>query len=231
MWDLGVGILADGGDAADLIGWLARPGIVGATTNPMLLERAGGTIDGLLAALAPHLAGRPISVYPVASDHDGLLRHAHRLRRRYPGLFIKVPVVDREGVPNEGLLEKLAADGQRLNVTAVHDVAQARLAEQATRSAPQRIVSVFAGRVADSGHDPVVAVAEICRALAGSRDLQVVWASSRQVFDVELARRAGCGLITIPTTILRRADSWGQDPGSMARAAVRQFEEAAGLHR
>ncbi len=226
MWDLGIGILADGGDPADLARWLAHPGIAGATTNPTLLRQAGGTLDNLLAILAPALAGRPISVYPLASGDDDLLRQADRLRGRYRGVFIKVPVVDRDGVPNGALLEKLAADGQRLNVTAVHDIPQARLAEQATRSAPQRVVSVFAGRLADSGRDPVEAVAEICQALADSRRLQVVWASSRQVFDAVLARRAGCGLITIPTGVLRRADLWGQDSVALARAAVRQFEEA-----
>jgi transaldolase len=231
MWDLGVGVLADSGDCADLIRWLAHPGIAGATTNPTLLRRSGGTVDDLLATVAPYLAGRPISVYPVASSHEDVLFRAHRLRCGYPNVFIKVPVVDRDGVPNEGLLEKLAADGQRLNVTAVHDCAQARVAEQATRAAPGRVVSVFAGRLADSGRDPTVAVAAICQALAGCRDLQVMWASSRQVFDAVLARRAGCHLITVPTSILGRADLWGHDTGTMARLAVRQFEEAAGGSR
>jgi transaldolase len=225
MWDLDVDVLADGGDCAELIRWLAHPGVKGATTNPTLLRRGGRSVEDVLATVAPHLAGRPISVYPVAAGDDELLRRADRLRAAYPNVFIKVPVVDRDGVPNDGRLGKLAADGQRLNVTAVHDIAQASLAEQATRAAPQRVVSVFAGRLADSGRDPVVAVREICRALADRRDLRVMWASSRQVYDAVLAHRAGCRLITIPTGVLGRAVIWGDDAGALARTAVRQFEE------
>ena len=226
MWDLGVSILVDSGDLADLERWLADPRIAGATTNPALLRSARRTPREFLGLIAPHLRGRPISLYPVAGSHDAVLRQAGQLRGIYPAVFIKVPVLDRRGTPNHELLEKISADGHQVNVTAVHDAGQATLAEEATRSAPRRVLSVLAGRLADSGRDPVAEVSRICRAVAG-RDCDVLWASSRQVFDVVSARRSGCALITLPAAVLDRPRLWDADPRDLTMLAVGQFEDAA----
>lgn len=224
MWDIGISILADSGDPADLIRWLEHPGIAGVTTNPSLLRNGGLGVRELLAAVAPHLNGRPASIYPVAQSHDDLLRTADDLRSVYPGVFIKVPVADRDGAPNDGLLAKIAAEGHNVNVTAVHDAEQAATAEEATRGAPRRVVSVFAGRIADSGRNPLNVTMKVCQSLAAHSDFPVIWASSRQVFDVPLAQAAGCAMITIPTAILARARVWGFSSRELTTLAVRQFE-------
>jgi transaldolase len=223
MWDIGISILADSGDSADLIRWLEHPGIAGVTTNPSLLRNGGLGGQELLAAVAPHLNGRPVSIYPVAQSHDDLLRTADDLRSVYPGVFIKVPVASRDGAPNDGLLAKMAAEGHNINVTAVHDAEQAAAAEGATRGAPRRVVSVFAGRIADSGRNPLNVTMNVCQSLAHS-DFPVIWASSRQVFDVALAQAAGCAMITIPTAILARARVWGFSSRELTSLAVQQFE-------
>ncbi len=228
VWGIGPATFVDSGDPAVLGSWLADGRVAGATTSPSLMRACGTTERTLPTELAETLGGRPVSIYPVTEDVRGLVQAAGALREIYEMVFVKVPVLSRAGTTNDKAIAALAHEGHRVNITAIHTAEQAQQAVEHVCGAAEVVLSVFAGRIADTGRDPVEVVRRVKAVAAGGGPVTVLWASTRQLFDVHLAAEAGCDIITVAPDILKRSDWWGSDLDDMARIAVEQFEIVPG---
>jgi transaldolase len=221
-------IFADGADLAGIARLAADPAIKGFTTNPTLMRAAGVTDYQAFAREAARLvAPRPLSLEVFADDFDEMAAQARWLAALGDNIHIKIPVTDTLGRSSEGLIRALVAEGVRLNITALLTVEQTVAARDALRGTPHSFVSVFAGRIADTGRDPVPVMRAALEALAGDPALQLIWASSREVYNIYQAADIGCHVITVTLDLLRKLSLEGKDLPSLSLDTVRMFRNDA----
>ena len=167
---LRVKIFGDGADVAEMAALAARPDIAGFTTNPTLMHKAGvRDYRAFARAALDVLGGKPVSFEVFADDFRGMERQAREIATWGPSVYVKIPVTDTEGRSSADLVRCLSHSGVRVNLTAVLTVEQVREAARALGGGEPSFVSIFAGRIADTGCDPVPIVAEAVRHLARPR--------------------------------------------------------------
>jgi transaldolase len=225
--DLRVKIFADGAELPGMLALYARPYIQGFTTNPTLMHKAGirdyrGFARDVLAAIPD----RPISFEVLSDDFAEMDRQAREIATWGAHVRVKIPVTDTRGASACALIRRLAHDGVKLNVTALLTLAQVREACDALRGGAPSCLSVFAGRIADTGRDPVplMAAAVEIASLAG---VELIWASPRELLNIFQADEIGCHIITVTHDILRKLDSIGKDLGELSLETVRMFYDDA----
>lgn len=230
--ELRVKIFADGADA-DGIAQLARnEWIKGFTTNPTLMRAAGVTdYECFAREVLPLVAGRPISFEVFADDFEEMERQAGRIAAWGDDVNVKIPITNTRGESSQGLLCRLAEEGVRVNVTALLTVDQVRVATAALAGGPPSFISVFAGRVADTGVEPVPLMREALEVMAPHPNLELIWASPREILNVVQADAIGCHVITVTPDILKKLPLLGRDLAEHSLDTVRMFHrdaEAAG---
>ena len=218
-------IFADGADLTTARELLERYPIAGFTTNPTLMAKAGITDYVGFAKEFSEIAGtRPVSLEVFSDDFDQIRRQARFLADLGSSVCVKVPIVDSTGRLLDSLIRTLAQDGVRLNVTAVFTIDQVERAAAALSGGPPAIVSVFAGRIADAGIDPVPIVrraASVTKAL----DIEVLWASAREIFTVVQAVEASTHSITLSYDFLPKLKSLGKDLTEFSQETSAMFLE------
>ncbi len=224
-----IDIYADTAYLTEIAAWATEPRIRGFTVNPTLLRQAGVTSysEWIAAALAlvPEL---PLSLPMLAADLAHMELQARALADRGRNVYVKIPIQTSTGESTLPLIEKLNHAGIPLNVTAVFTVTQALHAAQAVRGGAPCILSVFAGRITDTGTCPLESVLlDLQAVLHLCSNMRVLWASARQVGDVVQAAQAGCDIITLPPALLLKLPLLGKDLDEYSRETVAQFEEAA----
>jgi transaldolase len=226
--DLRVRLFSDGADLASILEMYARPWIRGFTTNPTLMRKAGVCDYELFArTLLQAVPDRPISFEVFADDEAEMERQALTIATWGANVNVKIPVTNRAGVFLGPLIRRLSAAGVALNVTAILTLEQvAWVAESLAPDAPA-IVSVFAGRIADTGIDPVPIMAEAKRMLRVLPGVQLLWASPRELLNLFQANAAGCDIITVPPEILRKVELVGKDLAAYSRETVEMFHHDA----
>jgi transaldolase len=226
--DLGVRLFSDGADLASILEMYACPWIRGFTTNPTLMRKAGVTDYELFArTLLQAVPDRPIS-FEVFADHEvEMERQALTIATWGANVNVKIPVTDRAGVFLGRLIRRLSAAGVTLNITAILTLEQVAWVAEALAPEAPAIVSVFAGRIADTGIDPVPLMAEAKRILRVLPEVQLLWASPRELLNVFQASEAGCDIITVPPEILRKLDLVGKDLKVYSRETVEMFHRDA----
>lgn len=236
-------LFADGADLDAIRRLAADPRIAGFTTNPTLVRRAGHPRYRAFITEALRTArSKPVSVEVLHDDEENLLREARGIVALGKNAVVKVPVVDSRGQALAGAIAILASEGVPLNVTAVFTVEQVQEVGRAlsggkpgrrrinTSQGPPApaIVSVFAGRIADAGVDPlahVTACREVLREACPRAEM--LWASPRQVYDVALAERAGCEVITMTPDLIDKMVLRGKDLAEYSRETAAQFARDA----
>jgi transaldolase len=225
---LQVKIFADGADLDSLLALAANPLIKGFTTNPTLMRKAGvADFEGFAREVLEHIHDRPISFEVFSDDFDEMERQARLIASWGDNVYVKIPVSDTSGVPSHDLLARLADAGIKLNVTAlmtprqVHDVA-VKLA-----GVPSAFISLFAGRVADTGRDPLPLVKESLAALEDSPELELIWASPRELLNIFQADALGCHVITVTTDLLNKLQLVGHDLDAYSLETVKMFHTDA----
>lgn len=217
-------VFLDTADLGEIERWLGEGIVDGVTTNPTIARRDGvRDLEAFTRRLAARIAPRPLSVEVTAPDRAGMLAEARALAELAPNVAVKVPVITEAGESCLGVVARLAAAGVAVNVTAVLSFNQALLAAKAGA----RYVSVFAGRVADEGHDP----AGLLRAVRNWLDAwrpsatraELLAGSIRSAFDVQTAAAAGAEIVTIPPALIAKMLDH-----QYTRATVRQFNADAG---
>jgi transaldolase len=222
--DWRIRLFSDGADLAGILEMAAKPWIQGFTTNPTLMRKAGvRDYEAFARALIAAVPDRPISLEVVAEDEAEMERQAMTLATWGANVNVKIPVTDRAGVFLGPLIRRLAEAGVALNVTAILTLEQVERVAEVLPPQASAIVSVFAGRIADTGVDPVPLMAWAKVLLRERSQAQLLWASPREVLNIFQAEQAGCDIITVPPEILRKLDLVGKDLTAYSLETVEMF--------
>jgi transaldolase len=227
-------IFADGAALAPMVELAGNPRIAGFTTNPTLMRKAG--ISDYRAFARDVLAAirdKPISFEVFADEWAEMKRQAREIATWGDNVYVKIPITNTRREPAAPLIRELTAAGVKLNVTAICTLDQVRETAEALRGGAPSVVSVFAGRIADTGRDPVPLMREalaICR--AAGRGIELLWASPRELLNIVQAAEIGCDIITVTNDVLAKLPTLGKELATFSLETVQMFHrdaEAAGF--
>jgi transaldolase len=214
-------------DGADLDGMIEeyKKGIAsGFTTNPTLMKKAGvKSYEEFAKAALNAIPDLPISFEVFADDLPGMEREARKIGNWGKNVYIKIPVTNTKGESTAPLVKKLSHDGLKLNVTAILTIDQVKTVAKALSSDTPSIVSVFAGRIADTGVDPMPIMKESVKTLKSNPKAELLWASTRELLNLIQAESCGCHIITITNDILKKTPLFGKDLSQLSLETVQMF--------
>ncbi len=221
---LKIKLFADGADARGIAEVGKDPLIRGFTTNPTLMRKAGIThYEAFAKEVLGIIGGRPISFEVFADDFAEMERQARLIATWGSNVFVKIPVTNTKRESAGPLVERLAKSGVRLNVTALMTTKQVREVANALKDGPESNISVFAGRIADTGRDPVPAMKEALDAMAIAPKAELIWASPRELLNIFQADAIGCHIITATNDILAKLKLVGKDLDDYSLDTVQMF--------
>lgn len=226
--NLRIKIFADGADFDSIVKMTANPLVRGFTTNPSLMRKAGVTdyedyARRLLAAVKQH----PISFEVFADDFDEMITQGREIATWGPNANVKVPVINTKGEFTGKVIETLSREGTILNITAIYTADQVRRVADALSANAPAIISVFAGRTADTGVDPMPIMRACREALKSRPKAELLWASTRETFNIFQAEEVGCDIITVPNDIINKLSNIGKDLTELSRDTVIGFYKDA----
>jgi transaldolase len=225
---LRVKIFADGADKAGMLEMAARPYISGFTTNPTLMRKAGvSDYRAFAREILSAITDRPISFEVFSDEFAEMERQAHEIASWGANVYVKIPVSNTRGEPAYGLIRRLAKAGIKLNVTAILTLEQVREVSSALAGGPPSCVSVFAGRIADTGRDPVPLMAAAVELLRLYPNQELIWASPRELLNIFQADAIGCHIITVTNDILKKLSLVGKDLAAYSLETVKMFYDDA----
>ncbi len=225
---LRVKIFADGANLPEMCSLYRNPLICGFTTNPTLMRKAGiGDYQGFARQVLAEIPDRPISFEVFSDDFSEMEQQAIKIASWGPNVYVKVPVTNTEGHSSIPLICRLARRGVQLNVTALMTIEQVEEVGKAMSACPSGYVSVFAGRIADTGRDPVPLMRNAVEILAGWNHLELIWASPRELLNVFQADAIGCQVITATNDILNKLHLIGKDLNEYSLETVKMFRDDA----
>jgi transaldolase len=223
-------LFSDGADLASLLEMAKNPKIAGFTTNPTLMRKAGiSDYVAFAKQVLEHIKDRPISFEVFADDFESMARQARLIAAWAPNVYVKVPITNTRGESAVPLVKELSAGaGVQVNVTAICTLEQVRAVSQALVGGAPAVISVFAGRIADTGRDPVPHMRE-CRAIidASKARAELLWASPRELLNIVQAEQAGAHIITVPPDMLKKLSLFGKDLGDYSLETVKMFHNDA----
>jgi transaldolase len=222
--DLKVKLFADGADKAGMLEMYRKPFVKGFTTNPTLMRKAGITdYRGFAREILEAIPDRPISFEVFSDEFDEMNRQAREIATWGGNVYVKVPITNTRREPAYDLVRSLSQDGVKVNVTAMMTLDQVRAVADAVRGGAPSCVSVFAGRIADTGVDPMPIMAESVRILEDAPGAELIWASPRELLNVFQADAVGCHIITATNDILKKLDLIGRDLADYSLDTVKMF--------
>jgi transaldolase len=225
---LQVKLFADGADLDGIAALAADPRIAGFTTNPTLMRKAGITeYETFSRSVLDIITGRPISFEVFADEPREMLRQARRLAVWGDNVYVKIPVTDTAANPTDAVVRELTADGVKVNVTALMTEAQVARVLATLAGTSGAYVSVFAGRIADTGRDPVPAMHRNALACEAVPNVELIWASPRELLNVFQAHAAGVHVITATHDILAKLALVGKDLDEYSLDTVKMFHRDA----
>jgi transaldolase len=225
---LRIKIYADGADKAAMLEMYADPRVQGFTTNPTLMRKSGVTDYCAFARdILRLIPDRPISFEVFADDFDEMEVQALEIASWGSNVVVKVPITNTRGEPSDALIERLAVAGVKMNVTALLTLGQVQRVAARLGGGPACKISVFAGRIADTGRDPVPVMAAAVELLHPYSNLELIWASPRELLNIFQADAVGCHIITATTDILKKLSLIGKDLHEYSLETVRMFYDDA----
>lgn len=226
--ELTVKLFADGANISDIKMLAAKPYIKGFTTNPTLMRQAGvENYTSFAGDLLNVVSDRPVSFEVFADDFDEMEMQALEIAAWGDNINVKIPVTNTHGESSAPLIARLSKAGVAVNVTAVFTLDQVREITAALATQTPAIVSIFAGRIADTGADPMPIMAEAIKILKSKPKAELLWASPREVLNVYQANQIGCHIITATPDILKKLALAGKDHGDYSLETVKMFYDDA----
>lgn len=226
--ELRVKIFADGADKAGMLEMYRNPYIKGFTTNPTLMHKAGvADYRAFAKEIVATIADRPISFEVFADDFAGMERQAREIATWGEFVYVKIPITNTEGEPSYRLIRRLTSDGIKVNVTALMTLDQVRRVAEEVAGGARCYVSVFAGRIADTGRDPLPIMARAVDILQLTPNAELIWASPRELLNIFQANTIGCHIITATNDILKKLNLVDKDLDEYSLETVRMFYEDA----
>ncbi|OHE77415.1 MAG: transaldolase [Verrucomicrobia bacterium RIFCSPLOWO2_12_FULL_64_8] len=226
---LKVQIYADGADKAGILDLYAKPYIKGLTTNPSLMKKAGiKDYEAFARDILQTVTAKPISLEVFSDEFPEMRRQALKLSTWGKNVYAKIPITNSRGESSIPLIKELAAQQVKLNITAMLTLAQVREVAAALNPAVPSVVSVFAGRIADTGVDPMPVMRESRALLKNQPKAELLWASVREVLNIIQAEQCGCHIVTVPHDILAKAAKMlGLELAAVSLDTVKTFTKDA----
>jgi len=226
---LKIHIYADGADKAGILDLYAKPYIKGLTTNPTLMKKAGiKDYEAFAKDILQTVTAKPISLEVFSDDFVEMKRQALKIAAWGQNVYVKIPITNSRRESSIPLIRELSAQGVQLNITAILTLGQVRDVAAALNPAVPAVVSIFAGRIADTGVDPMAIMRESRVILAGQPKAQLLWASVREVLNIVQAEQSGCHIVTVQHDILAKAAKLlGMDLGELSLDTVKMFANDA----
>jgi transaldolase len=219
-------IFADGADRTGILELYRQPYVRGFTTNPTLMRKAGiSDYPAFAKDILAAVPDRSFSFEVFADDFAEMERQAMLIAGWGQNVYVKIPIMNTRRQPSRELVRRLAARGLRLNVTAVMSLPQVRDIAPCLEGSPSSYVSVFAGRVADTGRDPVPLMAAAVELLRPYPNLELLWASPRELLNIFQADAIGCHIITVSHDVLKKLDLVGKDLEEYSLETATMFYE------
>jgi transaldolase len=226
--DISTRIFADGADLDGILALADDPHISGFTTNPTLMWKAGLTDYADFAQrLLERITKHPISFEVFADDTEEMRRQARLIASWGENVYVKIPITTTSGESMAPLVRELSEGGVQVNVTAMFTTAQVELITAAVKDGAPSYLSVFAGRIADAGVDPVPIMARSVEIMRDAPQAELIWASPREILNVVQADQVGCHIITVTHDLLKKLDSLGKNLDQFSLETVQMFRRDA----
>lgn len=226
LGDLKVKIFADGAEPEAMLELYRNPVIKGFTTNPTLMRKAGiQDYRAFALDILRAIPDRPISFEVFADGFGEMERQAVEIASWGPNVYVKIPITNTRGEGSNDLVRHLARQGVKVNVTALLTLDQVREISECLADGPAAYVSVFAGRVADTGRDPVPMMAAAVELLRPYPNVELIWASPRELLNIFQADEVECHIITVTHDVLKKVSLIGKDLYGYSLETVKMFYE------
>lgn len=229
LQQLNIKIFADGADKAGILDLYGSPLLAGLTTNPTLMRKAGvGDYEAFARDILQTVKDKPISFEVFSDEFPEMRRQALKIKSWQSNVYVKIPITNTRSESSLPLIRELAGEGTKLNVTAILTLEQVAGVAEALNPQVPSVVSVFAGRIADTGVDPQPILRASRALLANLPKAELLWASCREVLNIFQAEDCGCHIITVPNDILKKAIKLcGLGLAAMSLDTVKIFAEDA----
>lgn len=225
---LKVKIFADGAELDGILELYRNPYITGFTTNPTLMRKSGiSDYEKFSRQVLEHIGNHPISFEVFSDEFDEMERQARKIAAWGKNVYVKIPVTNTRRESSADLVRRLAVEGVQLNVTALMTLEQVSVISKALESHAPSYISVFAGRIADTGRDPMPLMKEAVEIMSPYKTQELIWASPRELLNIFHADEIGCHVITVTHDILKKLSLAGKDLDEYSLDTVKMFYEDA----
>jgi len=226
--DLKIKIFADGADKQGIMEMYRNPLIKGFTTNPTLMRKAGvSDYEAFAHDVLREIKDRPISFEVFSDDFAEMERQARKIAAWGENVYVKIPVTNTKSISSVNVIRNLSHSGIKLNVTAMMTVNQVREVTQALAGDTRSCISIFAGRIADTGRDPIEIMTETLSILKNYPNIELIWASPRELLNLFQADAIGCHIITVTNDILKKLSLVGKNLDEFSLETVLMFYDDA----
>jgi len=221
---LKVKIFADGADLDGILELYRNPHITGFTTNPTLMRKSGvSDYERFARQVLEHITDRPISFEVFSDEFDEMERQARKIATWGENVYVKIPVTNTRRESSVELVRHLASEGVQLNVTALMTLEQVKIISTALEDHAPSYISVFAGRIADTGRDPMPLMKEAIKIMSPYKLQELIWASPRELLNIFHADEIGCHVITVTHDLLKKLSLVGKELDEYSLDTVKMF--------
>ena len=221
-------LFADGADKQGILEMYNNPSIDGFTTNPTLMRKAGITDYVTFAKeILDEITDKPVSFEVFADEYKEMEQQALKISKWGENVYVKIPVMNTKMMPSYELIRDLSLKGVKINITAIMTLEQVRMVSESIIGGPSCLVSIFAGRIADTGVDPVPLMRQALKILKIAPNAELLWASPREVLNVYQAESIGCPIITATNDILKKLNLKAKDLTEFSKETVQMFYQDA----
>ena len=201
-----------------------REDISGFTTNPTLMKNSGvKDYKAFMREILNEIKDLPISFEVFADDLVEMKKQAHTLAGIAPNVYVKIPVTNTKGISTHGLVSELNKEGVLCNVTAIMTLQQIQKIQASLNSSNPIVLSVFAGRIADTGRNPEPLLQDICESVKSETNISILWASTRELLNIFQASSSGCDIVTVTSPLLKKLQNVGKDLDQLSLETVEMF--------
>ena len=225
---LKVKLFADGANLSGMLEMYEKTYVKGLTTNPSLMRKAGiMDYKSFAREVLQFVTNKPISFEVLSDDFDEMIRQAEEIASWADNTYVKIPITNTKGVSTFPVVKHLSGLGCKLNITAILTEEQVRLISQALNPSISSFVSIFAGRIADTGRDPEIVISKSISYLSHLPYVEIIWASPRELLNIFQAENLGCHIITATNDLLHKLNLIGKDLTEYSLETVRMFKNDA----
>jgi len=226
--DLKIKIFADGANIIEMMRLYKEGFVKGFTTNPTLMKKDGvENYEKFARELLNEITDLPVSFEVFSDDFVIMEKEARKIQSWGKNVNVKIPITNTKGESSVDLVKKLSADGMQLNITAMLTLEQVEAVAKAISPEARTIVSVFAGRIADTGREPIPYMKKACEILSGNKNAELLWASPRELLNIFHAEECGCKIITVTNDILKKLKMVNKDLKELSLDTVKMFANDA----